>query len=310
MWGRMLENASAENGQTSRVKVVEERQIGQHIVEVTIRTATIGRDATVRLVTPEGWRPDSDQRWPTLYLLHGGDDGPACWTDKTDLVDRVRASGVLAVLPDCGRAGFFTDWCAPDASGVAPQWETGYTTELPGLIESRYAGSVRRAVAGVSMGGYAALTWAAKHPELFAAAASYSGMLHINRPGIPLLLRGYLRSVGERLNAMWGPRRTARAVWAANDPYLLVERLAGTALYLSAGNSRRPEGDPRAPFERVYERLVGPLTLDLATAAAAAGVPAELSYGPGTHAWPSWRREFARSWPFLIRAIGANTPVQ
>jgi len=35
-------------------------------------------------------------------------------------------------------------------------------------------------------------------------------------------------------------------------------------------------------------------------------VPVEADlYGDGTHSWPYWERELHRSWPMLMRAIGA-----
>ena len=38
--------------------------------------------------------------------------------------------------------------------------------------------------------------------------------------------------------------------------------------------------------------------LSFLTAAALAGVPVTTDlYGPGTHSWPYWQREFQRSWP-------------
>lgn len=283
--------------------VLREDEVVPHIVDVTLRSATVDRDVTIRLVTPEGWDPLADRRWPTLYLLHGGDDGPACWTEQTDVVARVVDSGVLVVMPDGGKAGFFTDWRAADRHGTVPRWETCYADELPELIESRYGGSPRRAVAGVSMGGYAAVTWAARRPGRYAAVASYSGLLHVTRPGVGLLLHGYLLSVGERMTRMWGTRWRHRRRWADNDPCLLAAGLAGTPVFLAAGNGTRPLGQPRAPFERIYERLIGPLSLDLARAMRAHGLPVELSYGDGTHSWPSWRRAFAQSWPHLTDVL-------
>jgi diacylglycerol O-acyltransferase/trehalose O-mycolyltransferase len=128
-------------------------------------------------------------------------------------------------------------------------------------------------------------------------------MLHVTRIGTPSLIRLYLRTVDERLAAMWGARLRHRGHWAVNDPYRLAERLAGTSLYLSAGDGTRVPGDPPAPGDRLLERLIGPCTHDMATRLAKLGCPARTSFGPGTHDWPSWQRELERSWPFLTSAL-------
>jgi S-formylglutathione hydrolase FrmB len=277
------------------------------MAEIVVRSAALGRTATVRLLVPRDWTPRPDRTWPTLYLLHGGDDDWTCWTERTDIAARALAADLLVVLPEGGRAGFYTEWRRPDQLGTTPNWPRFHLVELRGLLEQRYGAGSRRVVAGVSMGGYGALMYVARNPGLFAAAASYSGMLHITRPGMPTLLRRYLRSVGERMDAMWGSRWAPDQRWTSNDPYLIADRLAGTPLYLAAGDGTRVPGDPSAPGERLLERLIGPTSRDLARKLAALGTPARTSFGPGTHYWPSWQRELTRSWPFLIDALTQGT---
>lgn len=284
--------------------VVGERFLDRHVFEIDVRSAALGRTVSTRLLTPSGWAPNSGRTWPTLYLLHGGDATFHCWTDHTDIAERAPAAGVLVVLPDGGRAGFYTDWRGPDHYGTIPHWERFHLVELMSLVENRYGGGAPRAAAGVSMGGYGAVMYAARHPGMFAAVASYSGMLHVTRLGMPSLLRYYLHSVDERLAAMWGSRLVHRKRWTSSDPYRVADRLAGTPLYLSAGDGHRVPGDEPAPGDELLERLIGPTTRDLAKRLAALEVPVITSFGPGTHFWPAWRRELDRSWPFLTTALG------
>ncbi len=283
------------------IEVVSESRPRSNLAEICVRSTALNATATVLLITPPGWAVDTDRHWPVLYLLHGGDDGPACWLDRTDIAARAAAvaGGVLVVLPDGGRAGFYTGWRRPGS----PDWHRFHTVQLRTLLENRYGAGTSRAIAGVSMGGYGAVMYAARNPGMFRAAASYSGLLHTTRRGIPLLLRYFLHSVGETANAMWGPRWRRRAVWAANDPYLVAERLAGTSVYIAAGDGTRVPGDPPAPGDRLLERLVAPTSRDLAARLAALGHPARTSFGPGTHDWPCWQRELDRSWDLLTGAI-------
>jgi diacylglycerol O-acyltransferase/trehalose O-mycolyltransferase len=291
------------------IEVVSESFPEPDLAEIRVRSTALNATATVLLITPPGWTPNTERHWPVLYLLHGGDDKPVCWLDRTDIANRARAvpGGLLVVLPEGGRAGFYTDWRRPQAAGwrrsQAPGWHRFHTVELRSLLETRYGAGTSRAIAGVSMGGYGAVMYAARNPGMFRAVASYSGLLHTTRRGIPLLLRYFLHSVGERVNAMWGPRWWQRALWAANDPYLLAERLIGTPLYIAAGDGTRVPGDPPVPGDRLLERLIAPTSRDFADRLAALGHAAHTSLGLGTHDWPSWQRELDRSWDLLIDAL-------
>lgn len=289
------------------ISVVAERFSDRHVVELDVRSAALGRTVSARLLTPSGWTPNVGRTWPTLYLLHGGDATFSCWTDHTDIADRARAAGVLVVLPEGGRAGFYTDWRAPDKHGTIPHWERFHLVELRNLVEQRYGGGAPRAVAGVSMGGYGAVMYAVRNPGLFAAVASYSGMLHVTRPGMPTLLRYYLHTVDERSAALWGARLHSSVRRSGGDPCRVADRLSGTPLYLSAGDGNRMPGDEPAPGDRLLERLIGPTSRDLAKRLAALGIPVTTSFGTGAHFWPAWRRELDRSWPFLTAALGIVT---
>ncbi|MGC7095207.1 alpha/beta hydrolase [Amycolatopsis lurida] len=283
------------------IEVIAERPARRNVLGITVRSSALNTTVTVGLVTPPDWRPGTRRSWPVLHLLHGGDDGPTCWLDRTDIVDRALAhpGGLLVVLPEGGRAGFYTDWRRP----LSPAWHRFHTVELRSLLEARYGAGTARAIAGVSMGGYGAVVYAARNPGMFSAVASYSGLLHTTRRGVPLLLRYFLRSVGERMGAMWGSRWYQHALWAENNPYRLAERLIDTPLYIAAGDGTRVPGDPPAPGDRLLERLIAPTSRDFARRMAELGAPVRTSFGPGTHDWPSWSRELGRSWEFLTTAL-------
>ena len=57
--------------------VVAQRQVAPRELDLTVRSAALGRAARVRLLTPVGWTPSAQRRWPVLYLLHGCCDSTA-----------------------------------------------------------------------------------------------------------------------------------------------------------------------------------------------------------------------------------------
>jgi diacylglycerol O-acyltransferase/trehalose O-mycolyltransferase len=283
--------------------VVHEERLSERLLELTVRSEAVGHDVGVRLLLPSGWDRSPRREWPTLYLLHGccdGDTGFRSWTDKTDVEELTERTDVLVVMPEAGPAGFYSDW----RSG--PAWETFHLGELRRLLERRYRSGDDRAVAGLSMGGFGALSYAARHPGLFEAAASFSGVVHPTYRG-PVstgLVQGLLASVGEDPNALWGDPVADARTWAAHNPYDLARRLRGTPVYLSAGNGQPGPLDPPDAAPDGLEQLLGEQSVALAQRLREVHVPLRTDfYGPGRHTWPYWERALHRSFPMLERAM-------
>lgn len=278
----------------SRVRVVAEERLTERMVDITLWSPALRGRTTVRLLLPPAYADRPEARWPSVYLLHGCCDSYLSWTRSTDVEELSATRDVLVVMPDGGRAGFYSDWLD------GPGWETFHTVELPALLAERYRADDRRAVAGTSMGGLGALGYAARHPGAFLAAASFSGIVHTrlsaDRSSAYL---GLLRSQDEHPYRLWGAPTEDADRWAAHNPYDLAPRLTGIPLFISVGDGRpgplNPAGadDPIEPSllaenEALRDRLrqLGArATFDL--------------YGPGSHDWPYWERELHRAWPIL-----------
>ena len=130
-------------------------------------------------------------------------------------------------------------------------YETYVTRDVLGWVDKTYrtiAARDARGIAGNSMGGYGALMLAMRHPDLFAAAASHSGVdaltylgPHPYVPGQPDLLDAAKLAAAhptDRLLAWVGSRFGGDiAFWRDHDPSVLATKLApGTlALYLDCG---------------------------------------------------------------------------
>jgi diacylglycerol O-acyltransferase / trehalose O-mycolyltransferase len=259
--------------------VVGEHRSGARVVDLTIRSPALGDTANVRLLLPDrGKRP-----WPVLYLLHGCCDTYVSWTRSTD-IERMRAlRRVLVVMPDCGDVGFYSDW------RDGPRWETFHTRELPALLARRYGAAPQQSIAGLSMGGLGAMDYAARHPGMFAAAASFSGVLHpLAEPKIWL---GLFNAYTDDPLKVWGDPKRDRANWAAHDPTELAARLRGTRLFVSSGSG---PGD-------ATEAIVGRESRAFAARLRTLGIPAQLHlYRGGRHDWPYWQRELHRALPTLL----------
>ncbi len=89
------------------------------------------------------------------------------------------------------------------------------------------------------MGGLGALIYTARHPGLFAAAASFSGIVHTRLSGDESRsYLGLIDSEGEHPYAVWGAPSVDHQIWAAHNPYDLAQDLLTTPLFISVGNGQ------------------------------------------------------------------------
>jgi len=289
--------ASATRGGAT---IVDEKQLDNRLVELTVRSDALGQEVHVRLLLPPSWDREPHRRWPTLYLLHGcceTPDGFRKWTDRTDVEELTATTEALIVMPEGGFAGFYSDWLD------GPAWETFHLTELRRLLEHDFRANRSRAVAGLSMGGFGALSYAARHPGMFRAAASFSGVVHTTYQGTVTTdaIRAIVGSTGANPDALWGDPVVDARAWAAHNPYDLARRLHGIPVYLSSGNGQPGPLDPPGAQPDATEQLLGEQAVALADRLT--GTVYTDFYGPGTHSWPYWERALHRSLPMLVAAL-------
>jgi S-formylglutathione hydrolase FrmB len=166
-----------------------------------------------------------------------------------------------------------------------------------------------RAVAGLSMGGFGAMSYAARHDDLFAAAASFSGAVDTlyPTPATNLLFVSGVVAPG-----IWGDPATHEELWRAHNPTDLVRKLRGVALFVATGDGTMggPAGDVDAPGAYGLEQVVKQMNDSFAHALDAAGVRyASDFYHGGYHGWPYWQRELHWALPQIVAVIGgASTP--
>ena len=163
-------------------RIVAIEKIDARTRDLTIESPSVGT-VKVRLLLPASFDEQSESRWPVLYLLHGAGGDHTEWTGATDVEELTAPTDLLVVMPDAnadGIEGWYSDWYN-GGDGGQPAWETFHLTELRQLLERNWQAGDERVIAGLSMGGYGAITYAARHPDLFKAAASYSGVLDYHR---------------------------------------------------------------------------------------------------------------------------------
>jgi S-formylglutathione hydrolase FrmB len=236
------------------------------------------------LVYPAG---EPSKGAPVVYLLHGHGGNEWDWVRAGGAVDTAltlveagRLPPLHLVLPGAGNS-WYVD--GPNAAMA--------TTLLDGLmpaVEQRLgADPARRAIIGLSMGGYGALHLGLQRPDRFRFIGALSPAIF--PPGSDLSELQHLFFAG----AFGEPFDPAR--YRAADPFGMVPRLAAAearpAIHLACGD------------EDYFGLDAG--TRAFGEALAAAGVPSTVRIVPGRHDWPFWRAELPLALTACGEALGA-----
>ena len=203
------------------------------LVAHSLASAALGRSWTYSVYLPDGYAGGT-MRYPVLFFLPGHSVTRGDWSNLSlqRLADAAIAAGrmppALIVVPEMG-----TTW------GVdrKERMETALMHDLLPEVERQFRvlpGREGRAIGGISAGGFAALRFALKYPDQFAAAALLSPAIYDPEPP---------PQSGSRRAGVFGEIDFDPAVWRAlNYPALLPGFLASgrtMPLHIAAGDADR-----------------------------------------------------------------------
>lgn len=216
--------------------------------------------------------PRRQQKYQTLWLLHGLSDDHTIWQRRTSIERYVDPLGLAVIMPAVHRS-FYTDM----ANGY--RYWTFVSEELPLVARSFFPLSMAREdnfVAGLSMGGYGAFKLALRHPDRYAAAASLSGKMDVGDmpdDADPKWLAERRRVFGD-LRRLYG---------GENDLFALAERVA----------------DSTGPKPQLYQCCGtedGLYAENMRFRDHAQGLGLDLTYEehPADHVWAYWDQQIQR----------------
>ncbi len=129
--------------------------------------------AELSVYLPAEYAKNRKARFPVIYYLHGFDETPFLVKTGAAIFDRAIAKGsippsIIVEVPGRNSLGgsFYVD------SPVTGGWETFTVSEVPAALGKAYrtmAERQGRALMGFSMGGFAALNLAMRHPDRYIA---------------------------------------------------------------------------------------------------------------------------------------------
>jgi S-formylglutathione hydrolase FrmB len=289
---------------------------------VTFHSDALGVDKEFVLYLPASYASSPAQHYPVFYYLNGLGGDEANWT-KLGHLDRAAdalALDAIIVMPD-GDDSFYIDSaeaidydaCRKDGTGLfnpmesrshtcvrARKYETYITRDLVAYVDGHYrtiASRDGRAIAGPSMGGFGALMLAARHPDLYAATASHSGVDSLFYQG-PHPYDAAHAQIGSDV-AHWGSGvepiggwvrglfGADKASWDAHDPVTLLTKLGPgrLAIYLDCGTEDDFGLDAAASY--LHDQLT------------ANHIEHEFFLGTGRHSFAFWVPRAPESLKFL-----------
>lgn len=306
--------------------VSEVDRVDERLVRLTVASQELARPVRLTLLLPQGYTATT-RRYPTLYLLHGTSGGADDWVQQGEAEDITAGFPMIVVMPDGGYdsngGGWWTDWVDQDTALGVANWETFHIEQLVPWVDAHLRTRARRsqrAIAGLSQGGFGAMSYASRHPDLFVSAASFSGAPDIAKaPQARTLGAAVVGAIMTGLNgvqphAPFGDPVLDAVNWQGHNPADLVGNLRGMDLRLWVGDGTNgpyeDTADPRYASPDPIEAIVHESTLLFAEAADAAGVPYVLDdYGPGRHRWPYWARDLAQYLPRLAEVFRQDRSV-
>ena len=166
------------------------------------------------IYTPPGYDENVSEKYPVLYILHGGGEDERGWATqgKTDLIlDNLiaenKAKPMLVVMPD-GNMG--TGGLAGFNENVLRAFENELKQSIIPFVEKNYrveTDAKNRALAGLSMGGLQTLYAGIKNTNMFSSLGVFSSGWFGNRPELANPQYDFMKAnagmINSNLKSLW-----------------------------------------------------------------------------------------------------------
>jgi len=254
---------------------------GQVLEGLSIKSTILGRDVKYAIYLPPDYQT-SGRRYPVVYLLHGFTDNESAWVQFGEVnlaADRAIAAReippMVIVMPDGGVTWYINDY------QNKVRYEDMFIQEFIPRIDATYRTRPEkefRGVAGLSMGGWGALLFAMRHPDLFTACAAYSAAVWAEEDFAGLEQAMYERMFGPLFGPTLAGQDRLTALFRSYNPLSLamslpVDSLKKVRYYIDCGDEDFLFKGNALFHLALRDRKV----------------PDEFRCRSGTHSWVYWR---------------------
>jgi S-formylglutathione hydrolase FrmB len=260
----------------------------------TLKSKILARPVPYCVMLPPGYAAESGRRFPVVYYLHGLGDNEQSLVNLGgwpiyDRLMREKKIGEFVLVAPAGFESFYVN-----SRDGEFRYEDFFLHEFLPAMEKKYrigTSRAQRGIMGISMGGYGAMHYGFKYPEMFAAvSASMPALIEHLPPEFSLQWERKL------MGAIFGDPPDL-AFYDANSPFHLARTAPLSALkrmtiYFDCGAQDR------------YGFNAGTLAMDKLLTQR--GVAHEVHIDPGGHDWQFAMDHFAASLEAQWKGLGAG----
>lgn len=262
-----------------------------------VTSKILARPVPYCIFLPPSYDSGTTRRYPVLYFLHGlgeneqvllNSDGwqiiEQAWADKT-------LGEFVIVAPAAGRTFYI------NSKDGKVRYEDFFIREFLPAIEKNYRirpERTSRGLDGISMGGYGALRFAFKYPNLFGSVSAHSAALIERPPTVqinPQQEAAVTRLVGNAFGVPFD-----RAYWNRESPFTLVRQgpePAGLKIYFDCGTE--DDFGFNVGAQQFHDLLDS------------RGIPNTFHLYRGGHNWMYFAEHFPEGLEFESRAFGLSS---
>ena len=262
------------------------------VEEHTMKSEVLGAERNYTVYLPAGYDLNAEQTYPVLYLLHGMNGTNKDWYDRghvKDVIDQLTASGeaceMVIVSPDAGGPVNEGKWNGYfDMKGW--HYEEFFFTEFLPMIEKSYrikADKAHRAIAGLSMGGGGATSYAQRHADMFGACYAMSALMHLPPADEDAVKEG------NKMALLFDAAHRLSCVDYVNGADEATKKALHTVKWFVDC------GDDDFLFD---------CNLDFYQAMRRSGIPCQLRVRDGGHTWEYWHSALYIALPYVSRVFG------
>ncbi len=266
---------------------------GQVREGLALKSAVMGKSIAYAVYLPPGYAT-SERRYPVVYLLHGYSDDESGWVQFGEIMEAAdraiaerRIPPMIIVMPDGG-----VTWYINDFEGKA-KFDDFFVKEFIPHIDTTFRTRPKkefRGIAGLSMGGWGALTNALRHRDLFTACVAFSAAVWTEEEMAKTPADRYDRMFGP----LFGPRpegKPAEAFLKVNPLSLAaslpVEEMKKVRFYIDCGDDDFLITGNMALHQTMLERKI----------------PHEFRVRDGGHTWSYWRTGIIDGLDFIAQSF-------
>lgn len=266
---------------------------GAHVDTLAIQSPSMQKVVKAAVLLPDSYK-GANKAYPVIYLLHGGQGSYRDWLSKTGdkllLHKLAEQYQLIIVMPDAGLMSYYFDSPLDKTS----QYETFVSKELIEKIDGMY-NTIKdrkgRIIAGLSMGGHGAMYLSTRHPGLYCAAGSMSGVMDLNTKlwNVP---PDFAKSRDANFEKLLGAPKDTASRFREYSTVGMADKMKAN--------------DVKLIFDCGFDDIMIKPNRELHKLLLANGTPHDYIERPGKHEWPYWENAVTYQFLFFYKVLKAN----